>query len=207
MNWNEIDNKAALLAALAKGSQEAFRSVFHAYRQPVYVLAARLTRSTDMADEVVQEVFLKVWLNRTTLSSIQQFEPWLRVVTRNAVFDALKKQAKESLRREHIKLSGSETVTDAEDRLLDKEYQRLFAEAISRLTPQQQLIFRLSRIEGLKHQQIADKTGLSPLTVKKHIAQALATIREYLKQSGNSALLPAIIFFFFFEETYSHFIF
>ena len=120
-----------LLIQVAEGSEIAFSQLFHQFRNVVYTIAYKITASEPLAEEVLLDVFLKVWLQREQLANLEHFTAWLFTITRNQVFNALKqmavrKKAENSVYQETYLLQPG----DPNSQLLDKEYQQLLQEAI-----------------------------------------------------------------------------
>ncbi|MBO9635423.1 MAG: RNA polymerase sigma-70 factor [Chitinophagaceae bacterium] len=176
-----LHNEKGLLVQVANSDEEAFRLLYDHYRQKIYAYACHLTASTNLADEVVQEVFLKVWLNRHKLPAVSNFNAWLYTITRNQLFDALKRSAKEANNRQTLLRDIPGTINNADEMVLDKENHKLLQQALSRLSSQQQIIYHLSRNQGMKYDEIARQLQIAPNTVKVHIVNALRTIREYIR--------------------------
>jgi RNA polymerase sigma-70 factor (ECF subfamily) len=173
---NEID----LLARVAEGDEKAFALIFHHYRRRIYSYTYHISGSSVQADELVQDVFLKVWLYRDKIPHILRFDNWLFTIARNQVFDMLKSMAREaSLRRQMAGLPGPDS-NPVEDRMLTRENEEQLQRALDKLSPRQKQIFTLSRNEGLKHEEIASQLHISRHTVKTHLVQALKTLRNLL---------------------------
>jgi RNA polymerase sigma-70 factor (ECF subfamily) len=176
-----LTNENELLARVAEGDERAFGVIFHHYRSKIYSYAFHLSGDTAQADELVQEVFLKVWLNRDKIPHVLRFDNYLFTIARNQVFDMLKKMARESEFRQQMAgllESGSNPV---EDQLLSRENELRLRQALDQLPPRQRLIFTLSRHQGMKHEEIADHLHISRHTVKTHLVQALKTLRTLLR--------------------------
>lgn len=170
-------NERELLLSLARGNDNAFADVFHHYRHRIYAIAFRLLGSASQAEDTVQDVFLKMWLKRQELHEISHFKAYLFTVTRNHIFTALKLLAREQLMESEL---SAAVVTDAKDAaIIHKEYEQILQKAIAQLSPQQELIYKLSREEGLKRNEIADRLQLSPETIKVHLANAMRSIRAF----------------------------
>ncbi|RFS20214.1 RNA polymerase sigma-70 factor [Chitinophaga silvatica] len=186
-------NERALLQNLAAGDDQAFASVFHHYRQRLYAIAFKLLNSPSMAEDIVQDVFLKLWLRKKELHEIQHFKAYLFTITRNHIFNALKKMAREQ-----------PIETDCyTDHIIDstssyKEYEKILQHAISKLPPQQELIYKLSKEEGLKRHEIADKLHLSPETIKVHLAHAMRNIRAFCLTHMDLNIF--LLLFFFYQD-------
>src|SRR5258708_6478308 len=151
-----LPNENELLTRVAEGDERAFGIIFHHYRRKIYSYAFHLSGDSAQADELVQEVFLKVWLHRDKIPHILRFDNYLFTIARNQVFDMLKKMAKEAeFRRQMAGLLDPEA-NPVEDQLLTRENELRLQQALDQLPPRQKLIFTLSRHQGMKHEEIAD---------------------------------------------------
>lgn len=178
-NQNEIAAEKELLEAVAAGSEKAFRRLVEQYWRHVYFNVLTLVKSAETAQELTQDIFLKIWLQRDKLSAVTNFRTYIYVVARNQVISALRK-----------KITGTVAIDASvirEDILLPdlqmegKDAYRVLKEGIEQLTPQQRLIFNLSRAEGLSHEQIAERLNISKNTVKVHLVLALNTLRTWFR--------------------------
>ena len=184
-----LPDETDLLARVAEGNEKAFGALFHHYRPKIYSYAFHLFGNIGMADELVQEVFLKVWLNRDKLPHILKFDAWVFIIARNQVFDMLKHLAKETTARKQMARFLDPEANLVEDHLLNKENELRLQHALNHLSPQQKLIFTLSRHQGMKHEEIASRLNISRQTVKTHLVHALKTLRDILYFHSDSALL------------------
>ncbi|TWF40768.1 RNA polymerase sigma-70 factor (ECF subfamily) [Chitinophaga polysaccharea] len=170
-------NEKELLLSLAQGEDRAFASVFHHYRHRIYAIAFRLLGSASQAEDVVQDIFLKMWLKRGELHEISHFKAYLFTVTRNHIFTSLKLMARQQLAASELSATAVNEIKDAA--IIHKEYEQILQRAIAQLSPQQELIYKLSKEEGLKRNEIADRLQLSPETIKVHLANAMRSIRAF----------------------------
>lgn len=189
--YNPAEEKK-VLGLLAEGNEFAFTLLFDHYRNGIYTVAVNLLKSRQLAEEIVQEVFLKVWSKREDLIYIENFEGYLFTIARNLVFDFLKDIAKETTRKKDF-VANVESAIAADQSLIEEQYNQLLQEALKQLPPQQKQIFRMARVEGLSHQAIAEQLNISRLTVKTHMAKALQTIRQNLQHHIISISVMAII--------------
>jgi RNA polymerase sigma-19 factor, ECF subfamily len=178
----------ALLDQIAQGDENAFRTIFDHYRDNIYSFALKVLRHEAMAEETVQDVFLKIWINRAGLSAIRNFADFLFIVARNHTFNSLRRLARErkisSVGPEDLQIEG----VSAEATVLQRDYDRVLQQAVALLPPQQKLVYTLSRQHGLSREEIAEQMNISAGTVKAHMGQALRSIRTYFKTHENSIL-------------------
>ncbi|MBX2924497.1 MAG: sigma-70 family RNA polymerase sigma factor [Chitinophagaceae bacterium] len=192
IRWQKvrIENESDLLRRTARGEEIAFRLIFEGYRHAVYSYGMYFLKDATLADDIVQNVFMKTWLNRQKLIGVRSFNAWLFVVTKHCIFDALKAQLKEQTAFNN---RGAATLTTETERtILYREYDRLVNEALNHLTPQQKLIYQLNKREGLNPDEIAIKLKISPHTVKTHLGHALRSMRKFIQPHLGSFLLFSI---------------
>lgn len=192
-----------LLQQVASGSEQAFGTLFNAYRKKLYTNIYRLTESRETAEDTVHEVFLKVWLNRATLGTIDNFGAYLQRMARNYAVSGFRRMAKEALilselKKEEANQSFSEQPAQPEHQLMSKEVRNFIRQAVDNLTPQQKTVYLLNREGGLKTDEIAQQLGISVNTAKKHLADALLNLRR----SVNDAYGPYAIALFVFFDIY-----
>ena len=184
MHLNEKKyHELKLISLLKNGSEYAFQLIYDHYRNRVYKQAQTYLKSPSLAQEALQDVFLKLWFSRENLHSDTSLEPWLMTVTKNHLLNQLKTIAHEWIKVADEKLLEGIGYNDVENDLKLKEYKSHFNKAVDRLSEKQREVFLLAREGGLSYQQIAEKLNTSPLTVKTHMARALAAIKSYFKES------------------------
>jgi RNA polymerase sigma-70 factor (family 1) len=173
-------NETELLLMLSIGDEKAFRQMYEQYWNRIYTMALLYFKSPVMAQDMVQEVFLKVWLNRAELPSINNFGAWLHIIARNLLLTTLRKKTTLLLGRMDDDNMVPDQRPTAEEQLAVKETATLIRKAIEQLPPQQQKIYRMSKEQGLKLTEIAAALHLSHNTVREHMSKALKNIRLYL---------------------------
>lgn len=169
-----------LLLRLSNDDGEAFRRLLGDFHQICYRIAVDLIRNEHVAEDIVQEAFLKVWLRRKKMAEVENFGAWLRTVTVNLVYDHITKAKKEKTKAEKwlegLELSGSLQELPARE---ETEFETLLQEAIKILSPRQQQTFDLIKRQGYSREEAAALLHLSPETVKYHLELAMKTIRAY----------------------------
>jgi RNA polymerase sigma-70 factor (family 1) len=178
-----------LLKQIANGDQVAFEQFYNIHWSRIYSLALTYLKSSVQAQDVVQEVFLKIWVKRQNLSHVENPASYVYIMGRNEIINALKKKISlDWLTEEQAELIPDNFMLPHQEIDL-KQLQQNIGRAIDNLPDRQKLIFKLSREEGLNHEQIAARLGIEKSTVKNHIVRALNTLRSNLELQGNNLLL------------------
>jgi RNA polymerase sigma-70 factor (family 1) len=183
---HQLQDEKELFAQMAKGDVLAFTSIFNHYNQVIYPVILRIIKSEEAAEEIVQDVFLKLWQNRTTFSEIENHNAFLFRMASNKTLDVLKKLSREKGMLMRFQQKENQQKQDNTSQLLDfKESERLVNRAIDQLPSQRQIIYKLSRNTGLSHKEIAERLNISHNTVRNQLIEALKFIRSFLtKMAG-----------------------
>lgn len=185
-----------LLQQIAKRDEGAFKTLFDAYRDRLYHYIHGIVKSKEVAEEIVMDVFLKLWLGKELVNQIENFDAFLFRVAYNKSIDFLRSAARDpgfrDLLWDEMQLAGG---MYADQVLLTREYESKLREAIGLLTPQRRLVYELSRDKGLSHLDIARKLQLSKHTVSNHIVEAQKFIRSYLVRHMDLALVMAFMIY------------
>ncbi len=185
-----LHNEQELKAFIAQGSETAFTTVFHHYRHKVFTVAGKITGSRTLAEEIVQDVFLKLWIKRQQLRDVRDLDAFLFIMTRNECFSALKKIAMLEARDVRYANGTGEISLPPHAGMEIKEYRKMLADAVDRLPAQQRMVWMLSKEEELTRENIAARMGISPETVKQHLKVAMRSLRAYLMQKMD---IPVVI--------------
>ena len=169
--------------SLAIGDTGAFGTIFELYKKRVFAVALKMLKSETEAEEIVQDVFLSIWLAKAKLSDINNPEAYLFTITYNTIYAYLKKASrnKQLLNTIIDHLSQIQNITD--ETIAVHETGKLINEAIQQLPLQQRTIYELCKQEGLSYDEIAEHMHLSSNTVRNHLAEAMKKIRAFLKKA------------------------
>lgn len=187
------NNDKSLFLHIAAGDENAFRELFDRYKIRFYAAALKMTRSEILAEEIVQEIFITLWLKRALLPTIEKPDTYLFTMVYNSVYRQFRKIALEKRTQLRAGIRSNEKVPETEEWLDARESQQMIHEAINKLPAQQQLVYKLSREGGLSREEIAHKLDISPNTVRNHLREALKNIRSYLQEATGLATLLLII--------------
>lgn len=164
-----------MLDALAKGDQAALASIYQHYRRPLYVLAYSLIRDKRACEDIVQEIFLYLWLKRKDLQIRSSLKSYLMAATRYQVFRHIKKAY--AMGNVHELPAHRLAVASPDDCLVQKDLARQVEQVVAGLPARCRLVYQLSREEHLSHKEIATRLHLSVKTVENHLTIALRRLR------------------------------
>lgn len=187
------EDEKQLLLDIAAGNRHAFTLLFKKYNHYVYSSGRKLTHSDYWAEELVQDIFFKIWQNREKLSDIENFSAYLNRVVRNHSFNILRQLAQDAKSIDNI---VSKEIAHTTDEMLDlKEASVILEQALGLLTPQQRITYELCHIQGLKYQEAALQMNISYETVHSHMKEAIRKIRLHFRAKGVIySVLFAILF-------------
>ncbi|MBP1650956.1 MAG: polymerase sigma-70 factor [Bacteroidetes bacterium] len=179
-----------LLKLIARGDRHAYQLIFEKYWTSIYNTALLLTQSPAFAEDIAQDVFTMLWEKRATLPAIEKPEGFLFITARNIIYSRLRKLANDKAYRQYIQHCFQEQqASSAQEQAEYKELEQTILRTIHNLSPQQQKAFTLSRFQGMQHKEIAQNMGLSPVTIKSYIVQAIVTLRRALANHPARSLI------------------
>lgn len=196
MRENLLHNEKDLLLQVSQGNEDAYKVLYKKYWDQIYSTAFMFTKSPELSEDLTQDVFARIWVNRAKLAEVEKFEGFLFIMARNLVFDKLKKEVYVGKNDLFFEDYFNETVMSPVDNTELKELGEIVEAAIKELPAQQQKAFRLSRFAGLSHEEIAAEMGISKLSVKSYIVRAIQHLRETLGEKGST--IPVIIWILLF---------
>ncbi len=165
-------------------SQEVlFSGIFREHEQPLFQLATRLTKSEQIAKDIIQDVFLKLWEHRDSLDEIVNMRAWLYRLTENRIIDFLRKAAADNRLKKNMWQQIRQINNEAELFVAAKEYSQIMQKAISSLPPQRKLIYQLNKEEGMNYQEIANELHISRHTVKNQLFTAMQSVRDFISRN------------------------
>lgn len=183
-----------VLRRITEGDEAAFRRLFDLYKDRIFDYLLGIVKSKEVAEELVMDIFLKLWLGREWIADIEHIEAFIKKVAYNKAVDFLRYAA----RNQKLQHLIAREMADGSDRsleiqLLEKDYQNIVQEAVRQLSPQRRLVYTLSREKGMTHDEIARELNLSIHTVNNHTKEALKAIRRFLGRNN----IPVAAFLLF----------
>ena len=184
--FSEID----MVLALKEGNLHAFGKLFDRYGKRLYHFSMGYLKSAQNAEEIVQDVFLKIWTNREELSTQKSFESYMFTIAKNQILNTIRKSKSEQVYLNYAKLHPAKDIL-LDDELDFNELEKAFKDAVEQLSPRRKEIYSLSKEQFLSNADIAVKMNISIKTVENQTTSAISEIRKNLRSLG----LSGIIFF------------
>lgn len=191
MKKNRLDSKFVQL--LKEGDMAGFDAIYNRYCRKLHGFVMMYLKQEEDAEEIVQEVFIKVWNARQKIDVYASFESFLFTIAYNSTMSLLRKRLTEAKSRDYLKaVQQIESGGSAIDELQYQELKAQLQALLKQLTPRQKEIFSLSRDEGLSHSEIAEKLNLSESTVNNHLVATLKFLKKHL---GNNLSVSMLLFY------------
>lgn len=184
------------LIKIQEGDEFYFNVIFQRYRNQLFNYLYKVSKSKEIAEEIVLDVFLKLWHGREAITEIKKLESFLYSVAHNKAIDFFRAAKRSPILQEAVweAITDLTTPESADARLHQHNLEALIKEAINQLSPQRKKVFELRQNEGLSYTEIAETMNLSTNTVRNHLAASVDFIREHLRKHNALIFLPASFF-------------
>lgn len=184
-----LPNERELFARVAAGDTAAFEEIYHHYNKFLQPFLLNKTKSPELTEEIIQELYLKLWDRREMLPSIENYRSYIYSMAVNAVYAHFRRASVEQKILKKIWRGMTEQQSTTDEIMEFKESEALINQAVEKLPPQQKKIYLLSRRSGLSHDQIADELHISKRTVSNQVTEALKAIKLHLGKATAIILL------------------
>ena len=189
-----IHTEKELLQRLQADDQLAFTQLYHLYSARLYGNLLKWVKSPEVAEELLQDIFILVWEKRHTIDIHTGFRPYLFRIGENKVYDFFRKLRRDKTLYAYIRASAAAQYTHIEEALLSRENASLLQAAIETLPPQRRQVFELCKLQGKSYQEVGAQLGISASTINDHIVKATRTVRQYIYTHRDSAGILAFLF-------------
>ena len=178
---------------------QSFTEVYRAYHSYLFHFALKFLKSSELAEELVHDVFLKLWENRVRLDAELSLKGYLIKICKNHIINILSRASREKAIMLEISKSGSTAHNETENAIMSADYEAHADSLISQLPPQRQKVFRMYRFEEMNPEEISRQLGISKGTVKDHLLKANRFIRKYLQASTGIPLKVILLLTILYE--------
>ena len=164
-----------LIVQLSSGNSRALRDIMDVYQKRLYKYALQYVKNEFVAEEIVEDAFVALWNKHTELKDVEDISGFLLVITRNLCLNYLSSLTEEQIyQRGNLYVLEDETLCS----LVSKDYEAKLNNVLNKLPEKTRQIFLLSRRDGLKNKEIAEKMQLLEKSIEYHITKALLEIRK-----------------------------
>jgi len=195
VNQNHLENDNYCLSKIKEGDEHCFNLIFEKYRNQLFSYLYKVTKSRETAEEIVLDVFLKLWHGREAVTEIENLEAFLMRVAHNKAIDFFRAAKRNPTMQQEIWELMTEAISyeTADKKLLDKNLEEIIESAINQLPPQRRKVYYLRNSDNLSYSEIANELNLSSNTVRNHLAASVKFIKEFLLK--NDLLKLMIVFY------------
>lgn len=176
------------------GEERAFEELYRIYSARIYRSILNMVKDKEVASELLQDVFIKVWEKREVIDADNSFRSYMFTIARNMVYNYLKKSSLEMQMTAYMAATKSEFYTHVEENVLHKEIEDSLNTAIDMLPPQRKKIFILCKIEGKSYEEVSKLLGISMATVNDHIVKATHFLKHQLKDVSQTYMVLLFTF-------------
>jgi len=169
------------VASLINGDSLAYKVLYDKYARKVYAFAFSYFKSKELAEEIVQDVFSKIWKNRADLREKLSFNSYIFTIAKNLIIDIIRKNSVEALFKKELANNSTISLNSTEDQVVLADYEVIANNAVEQLPPKRKAIFKLSRHQNMSYLEIARYLGISQKTVEAQMNKALKFIKDYLR--------------------------
>ncbi|MFR2616092.1 RNA polymerase sigma factor [Parabacteroides goldsteinii] len=178
------DNEPQLILSLKNGSYKAFERIYQMYAKRLFAYSLQFTKSQEESEEIVQDVFMRLWTNRAKIRQEDTLRSLLFIMTKHYLINAFRTKINQPEYEEYIQYVNEHSVDDVSYQLEYQEFVTKFRAILKTLPETQQRVITLSKIEQFSNKEIADKLSLSEQTVKNQLSLGLKTLKEKLGSLG-----------------------
>lgn len=195
MSTNGEADEHELLLLMQKGDEKAFEALYFTYSKKLYGNILRMVKFPEIAEEILQEIFQRVWERRESLDAAQSFSAYLFTIAKHLVYDFFHRKTRQRHIEDYLIAVSSERYNNIDEDMALKEANAILEQAIHKLPPRRKRIYTLCKIEGKSYEEVSRLLGISPSTISDHIVKATKSIKaHYLTEKIISLLIVLCAF-------------
>lgn len=198
----QFDNRniLVLLHRMQRGDALAFSDIYFAFSKPIYRKILWMVNDVEIAKELLQDLFLKLWENRSNIDLTKSFHAYLYTIAVNLVYDYLRKASRKRVIDAHLLSLAIDHYSHVEEDIISKENISLLNEVIDKLPSQRKRVFLLCKVEGKSYDEVSDLLHISKSTIQDHIVKANISIKDIL--SKNPEFIPILLISYLLSNTF-----
>jgi len=187
----ELKSEKELLMELSQGNERAFEKLYRLYSLRIFKKLLKLVKQEEIAEELLQDVFLKIWEKRETIDPEKSFRSYLFRIAQNLVTDLFRRAAYDRKLLEHLIAATTELYNPIEEKYNSVEGNAILQQAIDTLPPQRRKIYMLCKIEGKSYEEVSNLLGISTSTISDHIVKATKSLKLYFSSNELALIILA----------------
>ncbi|QQT25318.1 RNA polymerase sigma factor [Sphingobacterium spiritivorum] len=184
-----LQHEEEFVKHLSEGSQNAYELLFSRYWTHVFAVVKLLVKSQEQAEDISQEIFVKVWNRREDLGEVKNIKAYLYTIARNTTLDHLRKKVLVTENLEQMIHYFTDHALTPVQRMEYKELENIISRGIATLPSKVKEVFVMSRIDGLSHEEIAARLDISVTSSKTYVVRALKLLRHYMSKNTDLQVL------------------
>jgi RNA polymerase sigma-70 factor (ECF subfamily) len=192
-NKLNTDDERELLEKLRSGNHAAFEEIYHIYKVRLIANSLRLLKSPELAEELVQDLFLKIWEQRHRIDTSQSLNAYLYKVANNMAYDTFRKISRDKRLYDHLVLATESTYDHIEKYIFSKENMEELNKAIHLLPPQQQKVFTLCKLEDKSYEEASLILNITIGTINNHMYRANLFLKQYFSERTGSGIAITVL--------------
>ena len=185
-----------LLSEVQQGDEKAFEALFDIYKDKIYAFSYKILKSKDLADDIVIEVFAKIWKGREFIQPGLTFQAYLFKITKNHIVNFLNKASSDSRVQEQLLISVNYYRSSTEEEIIYNEYLTLAKQVINQMPKRRRQVVKLKTEQGMSYEQIASHLGVSKNTVKSHLTAATTHLRSVFNMYPDKTAMLLLVFLY-----------
>ncbi|MFD1628494.1 RNA polymerase sigma factor [Pseudopedobacter beijingensis] len=182
-----------LIRLLNLGNETAFNELYKIYIKPVYKKILFIVKEEEIAEELSQDLFIKIWQKRKEIDPEKSFKSFLYTIAHNLVYDYLRKVARDKQLLNSLMVNAVDYYLHTEEVFQARETQKILTEAIEKLPPQGKQVFTLCKLEGKSYEEVSRLMGITVATVNSHMVKSSRFVKEYLYRNLDADILMTIV--------------
>ncbi|MEN0053806.1 MAG: RNA polymerase sigma-70 factor [Mucilaginibacter sp.] len=198
MKVNSADNEQFLLQQLIEGNEQSFNKIYELHSREIFRFVIKFVNSVPLAEDLTQEIFIKIWENRHRLENVQSFKAYLFVTARNHTFNRLKEVFKSDVAITEVVKGFIQLRNVTEDDIIDKEYLLFLKRTLNSLPERTKEIFKQCREYGRTYDEVAATLNISRNAVKNHMVHAMKVFRSSVEKELD--ILVSLLLFVIFKR-------
>jgi RNA polymerase sigma-70 factor (ECF subfamily) len=196
--------ESELLISIKNGNLEAYTAFYKSYYKKVFVFVLFLSKDKDLAEDLAQETFARLWENRAKLNEEFALKGFVRRIAKNLVNDHFRKKAVRKASQNTALTIEQTAAPFTMETVYFNELNSLIGKAMDQLPEKKRLIFRLSKYEQLSYKEIAERLKTTPKAIERHMARSTKMVRKYLEEQAGY-ILPYFVIWYYCSVSYISF--